>query len=746
MKIANIIVNLSHTDVDRPFDYLIPENLNICIGMEVEVPFGNQKITGFVIDISQDTEIKKEKLKKIIKILHNGEILLHEEQINLAKLISNYYMFPLVATLNAMIPGELTGFSRTVSVRKMKFVSLLENANFDKIRANATRQKKIVGLLKNNNNMKLQQIKELAGIKGNQAINALIEKDIIKITETEHLRKPFARYQMPAKSSYSLTSDQENVVEAIYELMESRKHQQVLLHGVTGSGKTDIYIEAIKKCIEKKEQAILLVPEIALTSQIVGRLMEHFKDSIAVMHSNLSSGERYDEWRRIQKGAVDIVVGARSAIFSPLPNLGLIIIDEEHEGTYKQDAGLRYDARKVAQWRAEMNEKLIIYGSATPSVSTYYNAKTKKIHLLTLPLRVKDLPMPKFVVVDMREEYKKGSTKLISNLLHEKIYNQIYNKNSKVMLLLNRRGFSYQFVCSNCGKVLKCPNCDISMTYHKSHNSFKCHYCNYNQAVNMNCSDCGSKLIPLGEGIQKVEEELRTSFPDVKIIRMDSDSTTRKNSHIHLLEEFRNSKRTILLGTQMIAKGLDIPEVNLVGIVNADTSLNIPDYTADEKTFQLITQVAGRSGRGSTQGEVVLQTYSPGNEIIDLGCSHNYSGFYEIEITHRKKMNYPPYTQLIRIISAHKIEKIAYRAVKFIETNLKPVSGQFEILGPTPAPISKVRNNYRWHLVIKIGDDIMNRNFVKSKINEISLELRRRSQSLNQPLSLIIDIDPESIM
>lgn len=746
MRIANVIVNLSHSELDKVFDYQIPQSLKVDIGMEVEVPFGNQVITGYVVNISSNTEVNKKKLKKINKVLHKGEIFLQKEQIKLSQIISNYYLYPLSATLNTMVPGGLQGYSRTINVRKKKIVNLSNDADFTQIRSNAHKQMQVIEVLKESNKINIQKLKKVADLSSYKVIYNLENKGILAITESEYMRTPLVRELNGVKSNYELNLDQRKVVQKIDKLFNTKSFNQILLHGVTGSGKTDIYIKAIKKCILLNRQAILLIPEIALTSQIVSRLLEHFKGRIAIIHSNLSAGERYDEWRRIQKGKVDVVVGARSAVFAPLSDLGLIIIDEEHENTYKQDSGLRYDARKVAKWRAELNNSLLLLGSATPSLTSYYKAKKGELNLLELPNRAKKLPLPKFVIVDMKKEYKKGQKGLISTLLKEKIIEQIYHKKSKVILLLNRRGFSHQFVCSGCGEVLKCPNCDIALTYHKDNNAFKCHYCNYHQRFSMSCNNCGSEIIPLGEGIQKAEEELTNLFPDVNIIRMDSDSTTRKNSHIHFIDKFKSLEKSILLGTQMIAKGLDIPEVNLVGIINADTALNLPDYTADERTFQLITQVSGRSGRGDIQGEVILQTYSPNNEIINLGCRQDYDSFYNIEISHRKRMQYPPFTSLIRIISIHEREKVAYRAIKFVENNLAKVDGKFKILGPTPAPISKVRNKYRWHIIIKVFNSNGSESYIKHKINEISQELRRRGQSLDQPLSLIVDIDPQSIM
>ncbi len=746
MKIANIIVNISHSDLDRVFDYIIPKNLTVKVGMEVEVPFGNQKITGYVVDISAQTEVNDSRLKKIIRILHDGEIFLDFEQIKLAKIIADYYLYPLTATLNTMVPGGLTGYSRSVSIRKRRRAFLVDNADLSKIRSNAYKQMEIIQLLKENNNLELKKLKKLASLNSYNAVYSLKEKGIITVKETEYLRKPLVRDLNIAKSNYELNADQKRVSKRIRGLIEKDRFEEVLLFGVTGSGKTDIYINAIKNCIKMNKQAILLIPEIALTSQIVSRLQEYFKNRIAVMHSNLSIGERYDEWRRIHKGDVDVVVGARSAVFAPLERLGIIIIDEEHEHTYKQESGLRYDAKKVAKWRAELTNGLLILGSATPSIRSYYKANEGNSHLLKLPARVKHLPMPKYTIVDMREEYKKGYKGLISITLKEKIEEQLFTLNKKVLLLLNRRGFSYQFICSNCGKVVKCPHCDIALTYHKDNNSLKCHYCNYHQNYINKCDICGSDLIPLGEGIQKAEEELKDLFPKTEIIRMDSDSTKGKNSHINFLNRFRNSNRSILLGTQMIAKGLDIKGVNLVGIINADTSLNLPDYTSDEKTFQLITQVSGRSGREDIQGEVVLQTYAPENKIIELGCNQDYESFYKIEITHRKRMQYPPFTQLIRIISIHEREKVAYRASKFIENNLKKIDGAFEILGPAPAPISKIRNKFRWHIIIKNFIRENTESTIKYKIDEIIKDLRKRGQALEKPMSVIIDIDPQSIM
>jgi primosomal protein N' (replication factor Y) len=746
MNIAKIIISLSHSDIDKVYDYKIPSEFNnLAIGMEVEIPFGNQIITGFVVDITKESKIEEDRLKEIKNILHNGEVFLHPDQTDLASKVARYYLHTLTSAMNSMIPGGLTGFSRTLKKKKRTYLSINPGADLTSIRSNAYKQMEVIEVLQEEKRIEISKLKIKANLNNNQVINTLIDKGIVQTEIVDTYRKPMQSQVTVKEEDYELNYEQNEAIDKIFSLIINNKYKEVLLHGVTGSGKTDVYINAIKKCLSINKTAILLVPEIALTSQIVSRLRKHFSGNIAIMHSSLSQGERYDEWRRIFNGEIDIVVGARSAIFAPLKNIGVIIIDEEHEQTYKQDSRLRYDARKVASWRALDHDAVVILGSATPSLTSYYKSQIGEIELVELKKRVKQLPLPAFHVVDMKQEYKSGNVSLISSLLEEKLDYELSGGSRKAIILLNRRGFGYQLVCQGCGQTIKCPNCDITLTYHKTHNALRCHYCEYHMPFTTVCSECGDEIIALGEGIQKVHELLVERFPDTDVIRMDSDTTKVKNAHIKLLDKFKKSKRAILLGTQMIAKGLDIPDVNLVGIINADTSLNLPEYTADEKTFQLITQVAGRAGRGDRYGEVVVQTFNPDSVSIKLGCSQNYNDFYKMEIRHREKMQYPPFSQLLRVIAYHKEEKVAFRAVKFIENELNKMDrGKFRILGPSPAPINKLRNQYRWHIIIKVVDN--NNLVLKEKLFSICQELRERGQSLEEKLTVIIDVDPESVM
>ncbi len=481
-----------------------------------------------------------------------------------------------------------------------------------------------------------------------------------------------------------------------------RNRKRFLLHGVTGSGKTEVYLRAIQEVLAKGKEAIVLVPEISLTPQMTSRFKARFGPLVAVMHSALSSGEKYDEWRKIRRGEVKVVVGARSAIFAPFENIGIIILDEEHEGTYKQEDTPRYHAREVAIKRAEYYNCPVILGSATPSLESYARATKGVYTLLTLMKRAKNQALPEVAIVDMRKELKSGNRSMFSVALAEALRKRL-EAGEQSILFLNRRGFSSFVLCRDCGTTVECPNCDISLTYHRANERLKCHYCGHEERVPLICPECESEHIRFfGTGTQKVEEEIANLFPEARVIRMDVDTTRRKGSHERLLRQFSEGKADILLGTQMIAKGLDFPNITLVGVLAADTTLHLADFRAAEKTFQLMTQVSGRAGRHELPGEVFIQTYSPEHYAIELAKEHHYEPFYNLEMAARRQYGYPPFYFVTLIQFTHedvlKVADYASRAATFLQSNLSPDT---VIIGPTAAAISRVNNRYRYQCLLK---------------------------------------------
>ncbi len=537
-----------------------------------------------------------------------------------------------------------------------------------------------------------------------------------------------------------MTSEQQVALEAVIKAYDAKRAETFLLQGVTGSGKTEVYLQAIQHALEEGKEAIVLVPEISLTPQMTERFRARFGEQVAVMHSGLSTGEKYDEWRKIQRGEVKVVVGARSAIFVPFKNVGIIILDEEHESTYKQEDTPRYHARDAAIWRSRYYNCPVILGSATPSLESHARAQKGVYTLLTLTERAKHQAMPTVEVVDMREELHKGNRSMFSIALAEGIRARLERK-EQIVLFLNRRGFSSFVLCRDCGTVVQCKNCDISMTYHKASHALKCHYCGYEEPVPTKCPQCESEYIRFfGTGTQKIEEELHTVFPEARVLRMDVDTTRQKGSHEKILEAFGNGEADILLGTQMIAKGLDFPNITLVGVLSADTSLNLPDFRAAEKTFQLLTQVSGRAGRHELPGEVVIQTYTPEHYAIQLAKTQHYVPFFQKEMHMRHRYSYPPYFFVVLIQVSHenalKASEYATMAMRFLQGSLSPQVG---LIGPTPASISRIQNRYRYQCLIKYK--------VEPNLIEALKQLIKmyRTDWIKDDVQLSVDLDPSSI-
>jgi len=550
------------------------------------------------------------------------------------------------------------------------------------------------------------------------SIRALEKKGLVSFEEVEIFRDPLEGELFDNTQHLELNPDQKAAVNEIIRIVEAGKPEVFLLHGVTASGKTEVYMQTLSRALEKGKGAIVLVPEIALTPQTVFRFASRFGNRVTVLHSKMSQGERYDQWRRIKSGQVDIVVGARSAIFAPMSNLGLIVVDEEHETSYKQGDAPRYHAREVAIKRAELAGAVVILGSATPALESFYKASQKEYRLLSLPERIDNVPLPPVEIVDMRAEFtQKRNRSIFSLSLHEAIEDRIVRA-EQTILFLNRRGFATSVMCRECGYVAKCKNCDVSMTYHFDSRAMICHHCNYRQPAPTICPICNSAYIRhFGTGTERVEEEARKAFPEATIDRMDADTTSRRGAHRRILDAFKKGEIDILIGTQMIAKGLDFPNVTLVGVISADVALNLPDFRAGERAFNLLTQVAGRAGRGEAEGEVIIQTYNPEHYSILAAQDHDYRSFYREEITKREELRYPPFTHAATILLSGKADNATMEAAETLGSILRSFQEarfpDVEILGPAPAPLARIKQFYRWHLLLKAIDPAHIRGLIK---------------------------------
>ena len=575
-------------------------------------------------------------------------------------------------------------------------------------------------------------------------LQALERKNLVELQSIEITRNPWDSKLIEKTEPLSLNSDQINAVAEIHRAIEANLPQTFLLHGVTGSGKTEVYLQIIATVLNKKEGAIILVPEISLTPQTVSRFVGRFGANVAVLHSRLSDGERYDQWQKVRSGEASIVIGARSAIFAPVSDLGLIVIDEEHETSYKQDSSPRYHARDVAIQRSKLENCIVVLGTATPSLESFYHTQQGKFHLISMPSRIGSREMPKVEIIDMREELKSKNRSIFSRSLLTEITDRL-TKNEQTILFLNRRGYSSYVFCRNCGHVEKCEVCSVSMTYHFSKQRTVCHHCGAEKRTPRSCPSCTSENIRyFGLGTERVEQEVLRAFPQAKVQRMDTDSTLQKNAHQTILDRFNNQEIDILVGTQMIAKGLDFPNVTLVGVIIADTALNLPDFRASERSFNLLTQVAGRSGRSNLEGKVIVQTYMPDHYGIQAAKNHDYVGFYNQEIMFRKELNYPPLSHVATILVRGTAEEEVISTANDLRSILDSIQADhfpnIEVRGPVAAPLSKIKAKHRWHLLVKC---------------ESSDDLRETIHAMNQstrtnftPTSVekIVDIDPISML
>lgn len=738
--VAEIIIDSKVKTLNRIFDYEIPSDLEINIGSRVFVPFGNKKTPeeGIVIGIKEKSEYK---VKKIVSV---EEEKIDKTYIELAKWMSKRYVCNLADSLRLMLPPGTTkrDVSKRVKTKTINLITLskeeeeiLDDIESKKIKSE--KQKDVLEFIINNGTSSIDDI-ELFTDASKAVVSTLIKNGYLEYQEKTVERNPFIHKVDKKTSDLKLTDEQKETLESI---KESGKY---LIYGITGSGKTEIYMQLIERMLKENKSSIMLVPEISLTPQTVDRFLERFgEEKIAVLHSKLSIGERYDQWNKIKENKAKIIIGARSAIFAPAKDLGLIIIDEEHDESYQSEMSPRYDAKEVAEFLANKLNISLVLGSATPDLKSYYNSLNGNIKLLKLTKRANNSTLPKVYIVDLRQELANGNKSMLSKKLQEEITKNL-ETNKQTILFLNRRGFSTFVMCRDCGYTVKCKRCNITMTYHKNENKLKCHYCGFEQKVVTECPECHSKNIKyFGAGTQKLEDEVHNLFKDATTIRMDVDTVSKKNSHEEILNKFRNENIDILIGTQMVVKGHHFPNVTLVGVISADMNLNLGDYNANEKTFQTLTQVAGRAGRGEYEGRVIIQTYNPDNYAIEYSKIQDYDKFYNAEIELRKQLKYPPFCDIILIdMSAKNMNELELVAKK-LHTYLKNrvINEKFGLLlySPVPSPIDRIKDRYRWRMIIKCKYDERVNNLLTDSLEEF-LKMKTKTARVN------IEINPNNML
>lgn len=680
---VEVLVEIKAKNLDKTFTYKTNDSC-VKVGSRVLVPFGHQKLEGFVLNIHNNKPDYE--VKEIISLI-DSEPVLNSEMLKLGKYISKKTLCNLISAYQTMLPNALkVKNGRVINKKMVSYIELIDESYITK----SLSQNKIIDLLKKEKKVQKRELNKISV----SSVNTLIKNNIIKETIEEEYR--IKNEEKAVVDNKELTAEQKGVLSKI----KYDNFKPYLIHGVTGSGKTEVYMRIIENVLSSKKEAIVLVPEISLTPQLVSIFKSRFGSKIAILHSGLSDGEKYDEWRKIERREVSIVIGARSAIFAPFTNLGVIIIDEEHSSTYKQENTPKYNAIDIALYRAKNYNIPVILGSATPSIESYTRAKTGIYELCTMTKRVND-SLPSVILVDMKDEIKKGN-RIISSVLRSKI-NEKLKRGEQVIILLNRRGHSTVCTCHNCGFTLKCPKCDIPLTFHKSTNIMRCHYCGYGIKKPDICPECESKDINFfGMGTEKLEQYIKDQFESARIVRMDQDTTSTKGAHEKIINDFKSEKYNILIGTQMISKGLDFPKVTLVGVINADQSLNIPDFRSAERTFQLLNQVAGRAGRSDLSGEVIFQGFNMDHYSIKKACQNDYEGFYNEELRIRKILNYSPYFNLCLIKIKDKNFEDAYKEANKIVNYLKNKNMKDVIvLGPSPSMIPKINNIYNEQVIIK---------------------------------------------
>ena len=697
--IAKVIVDVAHSEVDRVFDYISIDGVNE--GDRVLVPFGRQTIEGFVVGFSSASDLPYEKLKAIVKRLDDFSAL-SEETLKLAEFLRDTYHVPFALALRQFIPSELRGGKvkeKTVLIVTLSDIPIEEMIS--SLKKSATAQ---IGIIETLAKTKRTGYTELSEKFGSSAIRTLEKRGFLTVTEEKSGRTPYTSLENSAKD-VKLTPEQARAVYGI----ENTDKRTSLLFGVTGSGKTEVYLKLISDTLKKGKTAIMLVPEISLTPQMLRQLRARFQGEVSILHSKLSAGEKFDEWLRLKRGEAKIAIGARSAIFAPLDNLGLIVIDEEHDGSYEAENSPRYKTIEVAEERARLSGAKIVLGSATPSVESYDKAIGGEYYLAEMKTRINGKNLPEFIVADMRQEIRRGNESIFSSDLKSEIEDCLKQGNQAI-IFFNRRGYSRQVICRDCGNVIRCENCDVALNYHKDQGVLKCHFCNATYKMPSACPECGSiNLSYNGIGTQKVVDEIKRLFPSARLLRMDNDTTSGKEGHFKILKDFAEKKADILVGTQMVAKGHDFPAVTLVGILDADMSLYFSDYRSGERTYQLITQVAGRSGRADKKGKVVLQTYNPDNEVLRFAINYDYVGFFEREKAVRKSTNFPPYLLVLRIMVEADDDKAAMEGLKEVYFRVKEVydreRDKFTFFNKMKCPVKRIKNKYRYEILMRIPPD-----------------------------------------
>ena len=690
--ICEVIVDIAHSEVDKIFDYTC--DFPVAAGTRVAVPFGKSAATGFVMRVKDTSDYPAEKLKKIYRAEEDFPVL-GAECLALAHAIAARYRVPMALVLRLFLPAEMrTG---RVGETYRTFARLIADIPPAK---NAPQQAACIAFLQENGGADAAVLRKMFG----SAVNALVKKGAIALEKRRILRDPYRGVEGES-SARTLTPAQDAAVRRIEETDKT----VTLLHGVTGSGKTEIYLTLIAKALARGQTAIFLVPEISLTPQMLSQLRARFGAAAAILHSGLSAGERFDEWHRLREGTARIAIGARSAIFAPVENVGVIVIDEEHDGSYLSESAPRYNTFDVALLRAQYNHCKLVLGSATPSVETYRRAKDGEFELITLPDRINARPLPDVHIVDMRREVKRGNPSPFSAALRERLETCLA-EGQQAILFLNRRGFAQTVLCRDCGYVAKCEHCDVALTYHSEENCLKCHYCGARYKMLAACPECGSTHVYYaGTGTQRVVGELKKLYPSARILRMDNDTTSGKEGHYRILKQFADREADILVGTQMVAKGHDFPLVTLVGILDADMSLHFPDYRSGERTFQLVTQVAGRSGRGTEKGDVVLQTYDPDNYILRFAAAYDYEGFYRHEIALRAAAMFPPFARIVRVMVTSEKDADALEALREVYGRLQRLydahTDDFLFFNRMHAPIKRIQGKFRYQVLMRITSD-----------------------------------------
>lgn len=732
MVIGKIIIDIASSLVDKVFDYILPDE-SFEVGMRVYVPFGKIVKEGYIVGISNKSNYDKSKLKTVISKIDNFPVIL-KEQLELAEFMKKKFHTGLCDAIRLFLPSEMRLGKVKELVKVECFIEdeLKAREYLSNTRKNASG---IIGIINELLTKGTVGQTELNKKFNNASLKKLITDEIVKTREIIVNRKPYENITNNLKV-VTLTETQQKVANRI-----TSENNVYLLHGVTGSGKTEVYMHSMQEILKRGKTGIMLVPEISLTPQVLSNFRARFGGDVALLHSGLSAGERFDEWKRILVGEAKIVIGARSAIFAPLKNIGLIVIDEEHDNSYNSDSNPRYSTIEVAKERAKLSNASLVLGSATPSLVSYHNAMTGKYQLLEMKERINKRELPPITMVDMGEEIRRGNNGVFSNNLKNSLSKTI-SEGNQAMLFINRRGFASFMMCKKCGWVAKCDACDVSLVYHKYERALKCHYCGNRFKVLTECPECGNTELSTGAtGTQRVVQELQELFPDVKIGRMDNDTTKTKDSHLKILADFRAGKTQILVGTQMIAKGHDFPSVTLVGIIDADISLYQSSYSATEQTFELITQVAGRAGRADKSGEIILQTYVPRHYVYKLAGFYDYPAFYKKEINLRQITMYPPYATIVRLLFSSEEENLAKNHAKVYYDDIKAIQNEFKndfiYFGVMKSPIGKIQNKYRIQILLRLRRE--NEDTIISKL----FELLDKHKSNN--VSSFIEINPQNL-